>query len=67
MQMAAHSPEKVDSKGPSPEVARKFIEETPKKKKSMYSTVSDFFSGRYGDAKDKSRLKPPEGITGTRG
>ena len=39
MQMMAHSPEKKNIKGvgPSKEVAREFIEKTPKKKRKLFS------------------------------
>jgi hypothetical protein len=39
MQMMAHSPEKKRGKGigPSPEVAREFIEKTPAKKRKMFA------------------------------
>ena len=38
MQMMAHNPEKArNSKGPSPEVAREFIEKTPAKKRKEFS------------------------------
>jgi hypothetical protein len=38
MQMMAHNPEKkrTSGKGPSPAVAREFIEKTPKKKRSIF-------------------------------
>lgn len=39
MQMMAHNPEKKRGKGigPSPEVAREFIEKTPARKRKMWS------------------------------
>jgi hypothetical protein len=67
MQMHAHNPEKANSKGPSPAVAKHFIEETPKKKKSIFSHAKDYFSGQYGAKQEKKSLKPPQNITGARG
>jgi hypothetical protein len=37
MQMAAHNPSKMNSKGPSPEVAKEFIEKTSAKKRKEWS------------------------------
>lgn len=38
MQMMAHSPEKAKSRnGPSPEVAREFIEKTPASKRKQFA------------------------------
>lgn len=37
MQMMAHNPEKANSKGPSPKVAREFIEKTSAKKRKQWS------------------------------
>ena len=37
MQMMAHNPEKANSKGPSPEVAKEFIEKTSAKKRKEYA------------------------------
>jgi len=39
MQMMAHNPEKKTTKGvgPSPEVAREFIEKTPREKRKLFS------------------------------
>jgi hypothetical protein len=37
MQMAAHNPEKMRSTGPSPKVAKEFIEKTSAKKRKEFS------------------------------
>jgi len=37
MQMAAHNPEKMNSKGPSPAVAREFIAKTAAKKRKEFA------------------------------
>ncbi len=61
MQMMAHNPEKKTTKGvgtgvgPSPEVAKEFIDKTPKKKRSFWSNFG------------KQKQEPPRNITGVRG
>lgn len=56
MQAVAHGA-KIDA-GPSKEVAKKFIAETPKKKRSIFQRTEE---------REKNKMKPPNNMLGVRG
>lgn len=58
MAAVAHGAKPFKGTGPSKEVAKEFVKETPKKKRSIFMR---------GEEREMRRLQPPRNITGARG